>query len=149
MPQIPRRDHSKVLKKHKSLQEVVAGSKLKFVNMDIKTFHFNQLLENTYILSDETVEALIVDPGEPGWLGPYIVQLKPDPWGTPYGYAVRDDGTPDVFTAGPDLKPGTPDDLRPDPESYDPGADWTNGWLKVEDRLPDIGKILSERDREE
>ena len=40
----------------------------------------------------------------------------------------------------------TPDDLRPEPESYDPGTDWTNGWLKVEDRLPDIGKILSGRD---
>ena len=64
-------------------------------------------------------------------------------------YAVKPDGSPDVFTAGPDLKPGTPDDLRPEQESYDPGTDWTNGWLKVEDRLPDIEKILSERDRKE
>ena len=38
-------------------------SKLKFVNMDIKTFHFNPIMVNTYILSDETGEAVIVDPG--------------------------------------------------------------------------------------
>jgi glyoxylase-like metal-dependent hydrolase (beta-lactamase superfamily II) len=63
MPQTPKRDPSKALKKHKSLQELVAGSKLKFVNMEIKTFHFNQLMVNTYILSDETGEAVIVDPG--------------------------------------------------------------------------------------
>jgi general secretion pathway protein G len=99
--------------------------------------------------ADQGLKALIEDPGEKGWLGPYIVQLKRDPWGTPYCYAVKPDGTPDIFTAGPDLKPGTPDDLRPEPESYDPGTDWTNGWLKVEDRLPDIEKILSERDRKE
>ena len=41
----------------------MAESKLKFVNMKIKTFHFNPLMVNTYILSDETNEAVIVDPG--------------------------------------------------------------------------------------
>lgn len=41
----------------------MAESKLKFVNMEIKTFHFNPLMVNTYILSDETGEAVIVDPG--------------------------------------------------------------------------------------
>ena len=97
-----------------------------------------------YPTEAQGLKALIEDPGEKGWLGPYIVQLKRDPWGTPYVYAVKPDGSPDVFTAGPDLKPGTPDDLRPDPDSYDPGTDWTNGWLKVEDRLPDIEKILSD-----
>ena len=97
-----------------------------------------------YPTEAQGLKALIEDPGEKGWLGPYIVQLKRDPWGTPYRYAVKPDGSPDVLTAGPDLKPGTPDDLRPDPDSYDPGTDWTNGWLKVEDRLPDIEKILSD-----
>ena len=97
-----------------------------------------------YPTEAQGLKALIEDPGEKGWLGPYIVQLKRDPWGTPYVYAVKPDGSPDVFTAGPDLKHGTPDDLRPDPDSYDPGTDWTNGWLKVEDRLPDIEKILSD-----
>ena len=52
-----------VLKKHKTLSEVVGQSQLKFVNMEIKTFHFNPIMVNTYILSDETGEAVIVDPG--------------------------------------------------------------------------------------
>ena len=42
---------------------MVGESKLKFVNMEIKTFHFNPIMVNTYILSDETGEAAIIDPG--------------------------------------------------------------------------------------
>ncbi len=38
-------------------------SKLKFVNLEVKTFHFNPIMVNTYILSDETGEAVIIDPG--------------------------------------------------------------------------------------
>lgn len=52
-----------VLKKQKSLRDMMRQSQLKFVNMEIKTFHFNPIMVNTYILSDETSEALIVDPG--------------------------------------------------------------------------------------
>lgn len=63
MPQIPRRDPSNVLKKHKSLREMMNEAKLKFVNMEVKTFHFNPLMVNTYIVSDETGEAVIIDPG--------------------------------------------------------------------------------------
>lgn len=95
-----------------------------------------------YPTSEQGLKALIEDPGEEGWLGPYIIQLKRDPWGSDYAYTLRDDGSADVFTVGPDLQSGTKDDLRPDPDSYDPGTDWTNGWLKVDDRLPDIEKIL-------
>lgn len=95
-----------------------------------------------YPTTAQGLKALIEDPGEPGWLGPYIIQLKRDPWGSEYLYVLCDDGAPDVFTVGPDLQSGTKDDLRPDPDSYDPGTDWTNGWLKVSDRLPDIDKIM-------
>lgn len=42
---------------------MVRESKLKIVNMEIKTFHFNPIMVNTYIMSDETGEAVIVDPG--------------------------------------------------------------------------------------
>ena len=42
---------------------MVGESKLKIVNMEIKTFHFNPIMVNTYLLSDETGEAVIVDPG--------------------------------------------------------------------------------------
>lgn len=63
MPQTPRKLPFNLLKKHKTLREMVGESKLKFVNMEIKTFHFNPIMVNTYILSDETGEAVIVDPG--------------------------------------------------------------------------------------
>lgn len=89
-----------------------------------------------YPSAEQGLKALIEDPGVEGWNGPYIIQLKSDPWDTPYCYAVDASGNADVFTAGPDHVPGTPDDLRPESESYDPGTDWTNGWLKVKDRLP-------------
>jgi len=42
---------------------MINESKLKFVNMEVKTFHFNPLMVNTYIVSDETGEAVIIDPG--------------------------------------------------------------------------------------
>ena len=63
MSPTPKRLPFKLLKKHKSLHELVGKSKLKIVNMEIKTFHFNPIMVNTYILSDETGEAVIVDPG--------------------------------------------------------------------------------------
>ena len=63
MSQTQKRHPFNRLKKHKSLRELVGESKLKFVNMEIKTFHFNPIMVNTYILSDETDEAIIVDPG--------------------------------------------------------------------------------------
>ena len=63
MSPTPKRLPFKLLKKHKALRELVGKSKLKIVNMEIKTFHFNPIMVNTYILSDETGEAVIVDPG--------------------------------------------------------------------------------------
>ena len=63
MSPTPRKPPFNLLKKHKSLREIVRESKLKFVNMEIKTFHFNPIMVNTYIVSDETGEAVIVDPG--------------------------------------------------------------------------------------
>lgn len=95
-----------------------------------------------YPTAEQGLRALIEDPGEEGWLGPYIIQMKTDPWGTPYVYTLKPDGSADVSSSGPDLTPGTHDDLRPEPESYDPGTEWTNGWLKVEDRLPDIDRLM-------
>ena len=63
MSPTPRKHLFNQLKKHKSLRELVGESKLKIVNMEIKTFHFNPIMVNTYILSDETGEAILVDPG--------------------------------------------------------------------------------------
>ncbi|MDD5704439.1 MAG: type II secretion system protein GspG [Kiritimatiellae bacterium] len=84
------------------------------------------------------LRALLNDPGTPGWNGPYINQLIFDPWGTPYQYARAGDGGVRLFTCGPDRKPGTPDDLRPDTLAFDPGTAWTTGWVRASERLPGV-----------
>ena len=46
--------------------------------------------------------------------GGYIKRMRNDPWGNPYHYDVpgrRSGGAYDVYSAGPDGKPGTDDDI--------------------------------------
>ncbi|HPF23856.1 MAG TPA: type II secretion system major pseudopilin GspG [Hyphomonas sp.] len=46
--------------------------------------------------------------------GGYIKRLRDDPWGNPYNYDVpgqRSGGGYDVYSAGPDGKPGNEDDI--------------------------------------
>ena len=46
--------------------------------------------------------------------GGYIKRLRDDPWGNPYHYDVpgqRSGGAYDVYSSGPDGKPGTADDI--------------------------------------
>lgn len=95
-----------------------------------------------YPTTGQGLKALMEDPGADGWLGPYLVQLLPDPWGHPYHYELREDGSIYLATAGPDFRLGTADDLFPEPSAYDPGTAWTNGWLPVGERLPDIDAYL-------
>lgn len=101
-----------------------------------------------YPTTEQGLEALMADPGVEGWLGPYLVQLLPDPWGHPYHYELREDGTVYLTTCGPDFKLGTADDLYPEPTAYDPGTAWTNGWVPVEERLPDIDAYLKQLNEE-
>jgi len=86
--------------------------------------------------------ALVRNPKPPvlGWDGPYINQLPGDFWGTPFVYVPpqEEGGLPTLFSCGIDRLPGTPDDLKPDPASFDPGIDWTNGWTRAADRLPGV-----------
>lgn len=77
------------------------------------------------------LRALLDNPGLAGWDGPYVNQLLPDPWKTPYQYVPATNAAPTLFSCGPDRLPGTPDDLRPDPAAFDPGTDWTNGWVSA------------------
>ena len=107
-------------------------------------YHFHT---GVYPTTEQGLKALMEDPGVEGWLGPYLVQLLKDPWGHPYHYELREDGSIYLTTCGPDFKLGTADDLYPDPAAYDPGTAWTNGWLPVEERLPDVDayiKLLNE-----
>lgn len=67
-----------------------------------------------YPTPDEGLEALVRDPGDELWKGPYLKGgLKPDPWGNSYRYEI-DAENPRLYVIasdGPDGKPGTDDDI--------------------------------------
>ena len=60
---------------------------------------------------EQGLAALLTDPGQTGWQGPYIRGgvLPPDPWGTLFRYRINGN-TFSIISAGPDLKFGTADD---------------------------------------
>jgi len=62
---------------------------------------------------EEGLKALVVNPGVPGWNGNYVNVVRPDPWRTPYHYALTPDG-PVLRSCGPDRQSLTEDDLLPD-----------------------------------
>ena len=75
-----------------------------------------------YPSTDQGLQALILRPGgtpEPkNWKGPYIksAELPKDPWGHEYIYLCPGAKHPndfDLFSMGPDEKPGTEDDIYP------------------------------------
>lgn len=77
---------------------------------------------------------------EPGWNGPYISLLCKDGWGVPFVYEPPQDqgALPTLFSCGPDKTPHTTDDIKPDPAKFDPGTEWTNGWVSAEQRIPGV-----------
>ena len=58
----------------------------------------------------EGLIVLVLRPDIPGWDGPYINRLAPDPWGSAYVYQPDATGAV-IFSRGPDRLPGTPDDI--------------------------------------
>ena len=63
-----------------------------------------------YPSTREGLVSLVHDPGLAGWIGPYVFELKPDPWGRSFQY--RSEGRHIVlFSIGPDGEEGSPDDL--------------------------------------
>jgi general secretion pathway protein G len=76
---------------------------------------------------DEGLDALVIDPGAEGWHGNYVSLIRPDPWRQPYRYSLTN-GAVVLSSAGPDRRPGTPDDLTPqeftDEEVRKPGTYW-------------------------
>lgn len=81
--------------------------------------------------------ALVADPGQPGWRGPYLNRLQPDPWGRPYRYA---DGAaiPTLLSHGPDRALGTADDLQPDPADFDLSPERAAEWIRTAPRNPTV-----------
>lgn len=71
---------------------------------------------NGFPTTEQGLQALTAAPaGVKNWKGPYIEGKVPsDPWGNPYVYrspGTRNPNTYDLFSSGPDGKPGTDDDL--------------------------------------
>ncbi|MFO7936436.1 MAG: type II secretion system protein GspG [Kiritimatiellia bacterium] len=97
-----------------------------------------------YPTEEQGLAALVRDPGEPEWVGPYINQLRGDPWNTPFFYRPQDGEKLVLLSAGPDKKRGTDDDILPDPAAFDPGTEWTNGWVAADKRIP--GVIILNKD---
>jgi hypothetical protein len=55
---------------------------------------------------------------------------------------------PILFSCGPDRLPNTADDLKPDPAKFDPGTEWTNGWVSAENRVPGVVILENEKKSE-
>jgi len=67
-----------------------------------------------YPTTEEGLEALVVDPGLPGWKRPYLKGgLKPDPWKNAYIYSndPEDPAQYTLLSLGPDGQMGTEDDI--------------------------------------
>ena len=62
----------------------------------------------TYPTSQEGLNALMANPGQEKWDGPYLKKNVPaDPWGNPYNYQIPGThGEYDLFSYGRDNKPG-------------------------------------------
>jgi len=58
--------------------------------------------------SQEGLEALVLNPGDDKWDGPYLAKDLPlDPWGNPYSYAnPGEHGEVDIYSYGLDNQPG-------------------------------------------
>lgn len=61
-----------------------------------------------YPTSQEGLDALVVNPGEEKWDGPYLTKgLPKDPWDNPYYYRFPgEQGEVDVYSYGADNQPG-------------------------------------------
>ena len=59
----------------------------------------------------EGLVALIHDPAASGWRGPYIFELKPDPWARAFRYSAAGATNMVIGSAGTDGLPDTDDDI--------------------------------------
>lgn len=86
----------------------------------------------------------------PGWLGPYITEIKSDPWGNGYVYVNNGDrSVPTLYSKGPDGASATTDDILVDKSFFDEpfrDASWTEGWVPW--HLRDIMWVENEREKE-
>lgn len=65
-----------------------------------------------YPTQSEGLYALVHNPGQESWSGPYVSMIHPDPWGAQYQFVATNDQAR-VFSCGKDGCPGTADDIHP------------------------------------
>mgnify|MGYP006309410887 FL=1 len=79
------------------------------------TLYNYQLQVGKFPTTDEGLKALVEDPGEEGWRGPYLKQRKipKDPWGNPFVYVkeAKRGIDYDLSSWGPAEIEGTEDDI--------------------------------------
>lgn len=82
-------------------------------NLDTLRVALSQLRSHCerYPSTEEGLVSLIHDPGMKGWNGPYVFELKPDPWGRSFKY-LSDTEQAVLYSAGPDGVDGSADDIR-------------------------------------
>ncbi len=103
-----------------------------------------------YPTAKQGLAALVRDSKMRGWDGPYINLLIPDPWRTPYIYTPpeRVGDYPLLLSAGADKVRGPADDIYPEPLRFEPGTEWTNGWVSASERKSGI-RILPAAKKED
>ncbi len=57
------------------------------------------------------LQALVRNPGEDTWDGPYLKKIPKDAWGNEYSYQSNDEDFFIIASAGPDGEPGSEDDI--------------------------------------
>ena len=72
--------------------------------------------------------ALLIDPGTPGWQGPYITHLATDPFGRAYVYVPDGTNIPSLFSCGPDNIFGTEDDFQASSDDFEVPQDIIDTW---------------------
>lgn len=112
---------------------LVARKSLDALAVALGRFHYHT---GTFPTASEGLEILAaMQAVKPGWNGPYIRggRILDDPWKHPYVYIPGEGAAhPSLFSAGPDGKPGTPDDILCNPALFDePFRDtsWTKDWV--------------------
>jgi len=88
-------------------REARAARELEVLRIALERFHDDT---GRYPTEAEGLRALVLNPGIPGWERNYVNVIKPDPWRTPYQYALTPEG-PQVRSSGPDRKASTADDI--------------------------------------
>ena len=84
-----------------------ARAEMAHIMVALKAYQFET---GSYPTPSHGLAALEMNPGVPGWSGPYLRRPPIDPWGTPYVYSTMVTNV-DIVSAGPDRTFGTADDI--------------------------------------